>query len=160
MYCYIRYHSIRSIELANNILQELILPENTRFYTSSFCNHFLCLCNSLPDTFGMVNANGNVKRVDPMLFKYSKHCLPIKMKLLLMLLFPFVLNTMAKLDVETQDLLELSVHHCVKSVRIPSYSGLYSVQMRESVDRNNSEYGYFSRSALNLTIFEICVIWL
>ena len=36
--------------------------------------------------------------------------------------------------------------HCVKSVRIQSYSGPYSVQMRENTDQNNSEYGHFSRS--------------
>ena len=46
--------------------------------------------------------------------------------------------------------------HCVKSVRIRSYSGkcfptfklnlrtsLYSAQMREYADQNNSEYGHF-----------------
>ena len=32
--------------------------------------------------------------------------------------------------------------HCVKSVRIRSYSGQYSVRMRENTDQNNSEYGY------------------
>ena len=52
-------------------------------------------------------------------------------------------------------------NHCVKSVRIWSYSGLYfpafglntvvrispySVQMRENTDQNNSEYGHFLRS--------------
>ena len=36
--------------------------------------------------------------------------------------------------------------HCVKSVRIRSYSGPYSVKMRENTDQNNSEYGHFSRS--------------
>ena len=36
--------------------------------------------------------------------------------------------------------------HCVKSVRIRSYSGPYSVQMRKNTDQNNSEYGHFSRS--------------
>ena len=35
--------------------------------------------------------------------------------------------------------------HCVKSVRILSYSGLYSVRMRENPDQNNSEYGHFLR---------------
>ena len=33
--------------------------------------------------------------------------------------------------------------HCVKSVRIQSYSGPYSVRIRENADQNNSEYGYF-----------------
>ena len=36
--------------------------------------------------------------------------------------------------------------HCVKSIRIRSYSGPYSVRMRENTDQNNSEYGLFSRS--------------
>ena len=36
--------------------------------------------------------------------------------------------------------------HYVKSVRIRSYSGLYSVRMRENADQNNSEYGLFSRN--------------
>ena len=36
--------------------------------------------------------------------------------------------------------------HCVKSVRIRSYSGLHSVQMPENTDQNNSEYGHFLRS--------------
>ena len=39
------------------------------------------------------------------------------------------------------------VLHCVKSVRIRSYSASYSVQMRENKDQNNSEYGHFLRSA-------------
>ena len=46
-------------------------------------------------------------------------------------------------------LLELvfsKVAHCVKSVLIRSYSGPYSVQMRENTDQNNSEYGHFLRS--------------
>ena len=43
--------------------------------------------------------------------------------------------------------------HCVKSVRIRSYSSPYflrispySVRMRDNTDENNSEYGHFSRS--------------
>ena len=36
--------------------------------------------------------------------------------------------------------------HCVKSVRIRSYSGSYSVRMRENKDQDNPEYGHFSRS--------------
>ena len=40
----------------------------------------------------------------------------------------------------------LSNTPCVKSVLIRSYSGLYSVQMRENTDQNNSEYGHYSRS--------------
>ena len=36
--------------------------------------------------------------------------------------------------------------HCVKSIRIPSYSGPYSVRMRENTDQNNSKYEHFLRS--------------
>ena len=42
--------------------------------------------------------------------------------------------------------------HCVKSVRIRSYSGPYSVQMQENTDQNNSEYGHFSRRAMDLEL--------
>ena len=58
--------------------------------------------------------------------------------------------------------------HCVKSVRIRSYSGPYfpafglnaerspySVQMQEKTDQNNSEYrGHFSRRILVLCCFQ------
>ena len=37
-------------------------------------------------------------------------------------------------------------NHCGKSVRIRSYSGPYSVQMRENTNQNNSEEGDFSHS--------------
>ena len=40
----------------------------------------------------------------------------------------------------------VDVNHCVKAVRIRSYSGPYSVRMRENKDQNDSEYGHFSRS--------------
>ena len=38
--------------------------------------------------------------------------------------------------------------HCVKSVRIQSYSGPHfpPVRMREKTDQSNSEYGHFLRS--------------
>ena len=72
MYFYARY-------LVNNIPQDLTPPKNARFYTFTFCNNFLCSCKSLPDTSGMVNANGNVERVKRILFKHLEHCLPIKM---------------------------------------------------------------------------------
>ena len=39
------------------------------------------------------------------------------------------------------------MNHCVKSVRIRSISGLYSVRMRENTDQDNSDYGHFSRNA-------------
>ena len=41
-------------------------------------------------------------------------------------------------------------YHCVKTVRIRIYSGLYSVQIRENTDQNNSEYGHFLGSVYNL----------
>ena len=34
--------------------------------------------------------------------------------------------------------------HCVKSVRIRSFYGLYSVRMRENTDQENSKYKHFS----------------
>ena len=37
-------------------------------------------------------------------------------------------------------------NHCLKSVRIWSFSGPYSVWMWENKDQKNSKYGYFSRS--------------
>ena len=40
----------------------------------------------------------------------------------------------------------LRPNHCVKSVRMQSHSGQYSVRMPENADQNNSEYGHFSRS--------------
>ena len=36
--------------------------------------------------------------------------------------------------------------HCVKSVRIRSYSGPYFHAFTLNTDQNNSEYGHFSRS--------------
>ena len=73
-----------------------------------------------------------------------------------MIVLAFLHKTLSEVDLE----------HCVKSVRIRSYSGphipafglnteteygetlrisLYSVQMRENADQNNCEYGHFSR---------------
>ena len=40
--------------------------------------------------------------------------------------------------------------HCVKSVRIRSYSDPYSVQIRENTDQNNSEYRHFSCSTIQI----------
>ena len=34
--------------------------------------------------------------------------------------------------------------HCVKNVRVRSFSGPYSVEMWENTDQKNSEYGHFS----------------
>ena len=36
--------------------------------------------------------------------------------------------------------------HCVKSAPIWSFSGMYSVRMREKIDQKNSENGRFSCS--------------
>ena len=36
--------------------------------------------------------------------------------------------------------------HCVKSVRIRSFSGPYSDRIRENTDQKNIKYGHFSRS--------------
>ena len=43
-----------------------------------------------------------------------------------------------------------TVYQCVKSVRIRSYSGPYSLSMPENTDQNNSKYGHFSRSVFLL----------
>ena len=40
--------------------------------------------------------------------------------------------------------------HYVKSVRTGSYSGPYTVRMRENADQNNSEYGHFLHSVNRL----------
>ena len=47
-----------------------------------------------------------------------------------------------------------SYYHCVKSVRIQSFSVPYSVQMRETANQKNSEYGHLSRSVLYLFYFK------
>ena len=49
-------------------------------------------------------------------------------------------------DDDDIDLNSLSGSHCVKSVRIWSSSGPYSVRMRKNTDQNNSEYRNSSRS--------------
>ena len=74
----------------------------------------------------------------------------------------FGLAALPFLAVSLCNLFFLSSKHCVKSVRIRSYSGPHfpafglnirisphSVRMRENVDQNNSEYGHFSRSESN-----------
>ena len=43
-----------------------------------------------------------------------------------------------------------SIYHCVKSVRIRSFSGPYSVQMQDNRDQKNSKYGHFSNFVCNL----------
>ena len=52
------------------------------------------------------------------------------------------------------EFLTVGLSHCVKNLRIRSYSGQhfpafglpYSVRMRENADQNNCEYGHFLRS--------------
>ena len=56
------------------------------------------------------------------------------------------LLTNKKLPSSRNDLTFHKRNLCVKSVRIRSYSGPYSVKMRENTDQNNSKYGHFSRS--------------
>ena len=43
--------------------------------------------------------------------------------------------------------IKVPTQHCAKSVRIRSFSGPYSVPMRDNTDQKNSEYGHFSCSA-------------
>ena len=38
------------------------------------------------------------------------------------------------------------LEHCLKIVRVRSFSGPYSVQMRENMDQKNSKHGLFLRS--------------
>ena len=47
--------------------------------------------------------------------------------------------------------------HCIKFVRIRSYSSSYSVQMRENTDHNNSKYGHFSRRAMIYPFYSFIV---
>ena len=49
--------------------------------------------------------------------------------------------------------------HCVKRVRIRSYSGPYSVQMPENTDQNNSEYAPFLRSVNYNSFFTTNLDW-
>ena len=60
-------------------------------------------------------------------------------------------------------------YHCVKCVRIRSYSGPhfpafglnispYSVRMRENADQNNSAYGHFSRTECFLFIIKYLIL--
>ena len=57
--------------------------------------------------------------------------------------------------------LQYNCINCVKSVRLQSYSGSYSVRMRKNAEQNNSEYGHFLRSVTiafyNLKTYEIVV---
>ena len=42
----------------------------------------------------------------------------------------------------------IPVWHCMKSVRIQSFSDPYSVGMWENTDQKNSEHGHFLRSVI------------
>ena len=45
--------------------------------------------------------------------------------------------------------------HCMKSVRIQSFSGPYSVRMQENTDHKNSEYGHFSHNVEAISSYTI-----
>ena len=47
------------------------------------------------------------------------------------------------------------VYHCVKSVRIRSYSGLCFSAFGLNTDQNNSEYGHFQRRAYCIYLFKL-----
>ena len=47
--------------------------------------------------------------------------------------------------------------HFVKSVRIRSYSGPYSIRMPTNTDQKDSEYGHFSRSGSYWDFFSFFV---
>ena len=44
----------------------------------------------------------------------------------------------------------------MKSVRIRSFSGPYSVPIRENTDQNNPEYGHYSRSEILTEKLRFC----
>ena len=48
--------------------------------------------------------------------------------------------------------------HCVKSVRIRSFSGPYSPAFGMNTNQKNSEYGHFSRSGWNQTFTKVKAI--
>ena len=51
---------------------------------------------------------------------------------------------------------EMNTLHCVKSVRIPSYSGPHFPSFGLNTNQNNFEYGHFLRSQNeNLSIFSL-----
>ena len=79
MFCYARYYFKKYGKFSRSS-KYLTLPENTGFYTFTFCDRFLWLCKSIPYTCGMVNVNANVGRVDTILLKEFENCLPIRMR--------------------------------------------------------------------------------
>ena len=60
-------------------------------------------------------------------------------------MFHWVLNTPLVSVIEIMENISRSsfYYHCAKSAFIRSYSGPYSVRMRENADQNNSEYVHF-----------------
>ena len=52
------------------------------------------------------------------------------------------------LNVKRDQSINQSIKHCIKSVRIRTYSGLYSAWMRENASLNHSENGHFSRTVI------------
>ena len=58
--------------------------------------------------------------------------------------------TLSLLDVQVQILILYQGKRCVKSVRIWSFSGLYSVRTPENMNTKTSEYGHFLRSESEL----------
>ena len=76
--------------------------------------------------------------------------------------FTFLVGKSQKLSQESMTF--LSNLHCVKSVRIRSYSGPYfhafgliTGRMRENTDQNNSEYGHFSHSVNDSNLIQLLV---
>ena len=49
--------------------------------------------------------------------------------------------------------------NCVKSSRIRTYSGKYSVRIRENADQNNSKCWHFLRSSAVKQIWNILILW-
>ena len=91
----------------------------------------ICL---MEDPYGLANSTTDPKLVYPQVFFYKLLELHLR-----------------------QNVFFLAGHHCVKSVRIRSFSGpfffafglnAYSVRMRENTDQKNSKYGHFLSSAL------------
>ena len=69
-----------------------------------FRSHFLFLMKLLSDNCDMENVNANVRGIDIMLFKELKRRLWMRISMPLQF-FPFVLNTMTKLKIETLQVL-------------------------------------------------------
>ena len=55
---------------------------------------------------------------------------------------------------------KLHLTHCVKSVRIRSYSGPYFPTFGLNADQNNIKYGHFLRSEYRVVITEMYISWM